>query len=47
MTEYKEVTTTQHEQGSGQRTTTFKATQLVWLLFVRAARGFDSSKDFV
>lgn len=33
MTEYKEVTTTQHEQGSGQRTTTFKATQLVWLLF--------------
>ena len=33
MTDYKEVTTTQHEQGSQQRTTTFKATQLVWLLF--------------
>ena len=33
MTDYKEVTTTQHEQGSKQRATTFKATQLVWLLF--------------
>ena len=33
MTDYKEVTTTQHEQGSQQRATTFKATQLVWLLF--------------
>ncbi len=32
MTDYKEVTTTQHEQGQGQRVATFKATQLIWLL---------------
>ena len=32
MTDYKEVRTTQHEQGREQRVTTFKATQLIWLL---------------
>lgn len=33
MTEYKEVRTEHHEAGQAQRTTTFKATQLIWLLF--------------
>jgi hypothetical protein len=32
MTDYKEVRTTQHEQGRGQRFATFKATQIIWLL---------------
>jgi hypothetical protein len=32
MTDYKEVSTTQHEQGSEQRVFTFKATQVIWLL---------------
>lgn len=31
MTEYKEVRSTQTEQGKEHRITTFKATQLVWL----------------
>ena len=33
MTDYKEVKTTEHEQGQEQRAATFKATQLIWLLF--------------
>jgi cation transport ATPase len=32
MTNYKEVRTTQHEQGRELRLATFKATQLIWLL---------------
>lgn len=32
MTDYKEVRTTQHEQGREQRVTTFKVTQIIWLL---------------
>jgi hypothetical protein len=32
MTDYKEVRTSQHEQGSEQRVATFKATQVIWLL---------------
>ena len=32
MTDYKEVRTTQDEEGRGQRYATFKATQLIWLL---------------
>ena len=32
MTDYKEVRTTQYEQGREQRVATFKATQLIWLL---------------
>ncbi|MFA5837790.1 MAG: YggT family protein [Bellilinea sp.] len=32
MTDYKEVRTTAHEQGSEGRVTTFKVTQLIWLL---------------
>jgi len=32
MTDYKEVRTTAHEQGSEGRATTFKVTQLIWLL---------------
>jgi hypothetical protein len=32
MTDYKEVRTTQNEQGRAQRYATFKATQLIWLL---------------
>jgi hypothetical protein len=32
MTDYQDVRTTQHEQGSEQRVATFKATQLIWLL---------------
>jgi hypothetical protein len=32
MTNYKEVRTTQHEQGQEQRVATFKVTQLIWLL---------------
>jgi uncharacterized protein YggT (Ycf19 family) len=32
MTDYKEVRITEHEQGSEQRATTFKATQIIWLL---------------
>lgn len=30
MTEYKEVSTSQHEAGQGQRVTSFKITQLIW-----------------
>ncbi|MBE0411844.1 MAG: YggT family protein [Anaerolineales bacterium] len=33
MTKYKEVRTTQHESGQEQRVATFKATQIIWLLF--------------
>jgi len=32
MTAYREVRTTEHEQGSEGRVATFKATQLIWLL---------------
>ena len=32
MTDFKEVRTTQHEQGSEQRVATFRATQIIWLL---------------
>lgn len=32
MTDYKEVRTTEHEQGQEQRAATFKATQFIWLL---------------
>ncbi len=32
MTDYKEVSTTQHEVGQEGRVATFKATQLIWLL---------------
>jgi len=32
MTDYKETSTTQHETGQEGRVTTFKATQLIWLL---------------
>ncbi len=32
MTDYRDVQTTEHEQGRGQRIATFKATQLIWLL---------------
>jgi uncharacterized membrane protein YhdT len=32
MTDYREVRTTEHEQGREQRVATFKATQLIWLL---------------
>jgi hypothetical protein len=32
MTDYREVSTTQHEQGREQRVATFKATQIIWLL---------------
>ena len=32
MTDYKEVRTTEHEQGREQRIATFKATQIIWLL---------------
>lgn len=32
MTDYREVRTTAHEQGSEGRATTFKLTQLIWLL---------------
>jgi hypothetical protein len=32
MTDYRDVRTTEHEQGSEQRAATFKATQLIWLL---------------
>jgi hypothetical protein len=31
MSDYKEVRTTEHEQGRGQRVATFKVTQLIWL----------------
>lgn len=31
MTDFKEVRTTQHEEGRGMRVATFKATQLIWL----------------
>lgn len=31
MTDYREVKTTQHEEGRTQRIATFKATQLIWL----------------
>jgi hypothetical protein len=33
MTDYKEVRTTEHEQGREQRAATFKATQMIWLLW--------------
>lgn len=32
MTEYREVNTTRHDPGQAGRDTTFKATQLIWLL---------------
>jgi len=32
MTDYREVRTSQHEEGRKQRVFTFKATQLIWLL---------------
>ena len=32
MTDYKDVRTTRHEQGQEQRVTTFKVTQIIWLL---------------
>jgi hypothetical protein len=32
MTDYRDVRTTEHEQGREQRFATFKATQLIWLL---------------
>jgi hypothetical protein len=32
MTDYRDVRTTEHEQGSEQRIATFKATQIIWLL---------------
>ena len=32
MTDYREVRTTEHVQGRGQRVATFKATQMIWLL---------------
>ncbi len=32
MNDFKEVRTTQHEEGRGQRVATFKATQLIWLV---------------
>ncbi|NTV36352.1 MAG: YggT family protein, partial [Anaerolineaceae bacterium] len=32
MTDYRDVRTTQHEEGRGQRFATFKATQVIWLL---------------
>ena len=32
MTDYREVRTTEHEQGREQRVATFKATQLIWLV---------------
>jgi len=32
MTDYKDVRTTQHEEGQEQRFATFKATQLIWLV---------------
>jgi hypothetical protein len=32
MTDYRDVRTTQSEEGRGQRYATFKATQLIWLL---------------
>ena len=31
MTNYQQVTSTQHEPGQGQRQFTFQATQLIWL----------------
>jgi len=39
MTSFKEVTTSQHEQGQNGRVATLKATQLIWLFlgFVEAA----------
>jgi uncharacterized protein YggT (Ycf19 family) len=33
MTVYKDVRTTEHEPGQGQRVATFKITQLIWLIF--------------
>lgn len=32
MTDYRDVRTTEHEQGREQRYATFKATQIIWLL---------------
>lgn len=32
MTDYKDIRTTEHEPGRGQRVATFKATQVIWLL---------------
>lgn len=34
MTDYKEVRTTEHEEGKAMRFATFKATQIIWLLLV-------------
>lgn len=33
MTDYRDVRTTQHEEGREQRYATFKATQMIWLLW--------------
>ena len=33
MTDYREVRTTEHESGQGQRVDSFRATQVIWLLF--------------
>ena len=32
MTDYKEVRTTEHEQGSEERAATFRATSIIWLV---------------
>lgn len=32
MTDYRDVRTTEHEEGREQRVATFKATQIIWLL---------------
>jgi hypothetical protein len=32
MTDYRDVKTTEHEEGHAQRVATFKATQLIWLV---------------
>jgi hypothetical protein len=34
MTDYREVRTTEHEEGREQRVATFKVTQVIWLLLV-------------
>ena len=39
MTDYKEVRTTEHEQGKELRLATFKATQIIWLLLVLLEAG--------
>ena len=46
MTDYKEVTTTQHEQGS-QAANYYIQSHPIGLVIIRAARGFDCIKDSV